>query len=122
MSSSRTLLQNLRAARSALKDLARMRQITTVLARHGYGHLVRGMTRGDAELAEQLGTTTAEASPEATRADLAERLPLVLQDLGPTFVKLGQILSTRHDLIPAEYCVALERLQDRVSPIALDEV
>ena len=99
-----------------------MRQITTVLARHGYGHLVRGMTRGDAELAEQLGTTTAEASPEATRADLAERLPLVLQDLGPTFVKLGQILSTRHDLIPAEYCVALERLQDRVSPIALGEV
>jgi len=99
-----------------------MRQITAVLVRHGFGHLVRGMTRRDATLAEQLGATMAEDPPEATRVDLAERLPLMLQDLGPTFVKLGQILSTRHDLIPAEYCVALERLQDRVSPIAADEV
>lgn len=122
MSTTRSLLQNIRAAHSALRDLGRMRQITAVLVRHGYGHLVKGLARGDAALAEELGPLDAEVPPPIARAELAERLPLILQDLGPTFVKLGQILSTRQDLIPAEYCRSLERLQDRVAPIAAEEV
>lgn len=106
-----------------MKDLARMRQIASVLVRHGYGHVVRGIARGDKSLAADLGDLSVESapSPDAAREtpSLAERLPDVLQELGPTFVKLGQILSTRQDLIPAEYCVELQRLQDRVSPIPL---
>jgi ubiquinone biosynthesis protein len=126
MSTTKSLFSNLRAARSALKDLARMRQITSVLARHGFGHFVRGMARGDKALADELGELALEAEPiDDSRKDqtsLAERLPQVLQELGPTFVKLGQILSTRQDLIPMEYCVALQRLQDKVSPIPFDDV
>ncbi|MBM4357613.1 MAG: AarF/ABC1/UbiB kinase family protein, partial [Deltaproteobacteria bacterium] len=126
MTTTKSLFSNLRAARSALKDLARMRQITAILARHGYGHLVRGMARGDKALAAELGDLALEtdSTPEAPKdqTSLAERLPQVLQELGPTFVKLGQILSTRQDLIPIEYCVALQRLQDRVSPIPFDDV
>jgi ubiquinone biosynthesis protein len=49
-----------------------------------------------------------------------ERARMALEELGPTFVKLGQILSTRPDLIPAEYCAEFERLQDRVAPVRLE--
>src|SRR5210317_2427718 len=45
-----------------------------------------------------------------------------LLDLGPTFVKLGQIVSTRGDLYPLEFCAELESLQDDVPPVAYDDV
>jgi len=51
----------------------------------------------------------------------AQRLRLALEELGPTFIKSGQILSTRHDLIPAEYIQELEKLQDRVLPFDFSE-
>ena len=102
-----------------------MRHISVVLIRHGFGHLVRGMLKNDKALAAELRDLTAElpaVEPAPDGLGLAERLPLVLQELGPTFVKLGQILSTRQDLIPAEYCSALTCLQDNVSPIAVAEI
>ena len=46
----------------------------------------------------------------------AERVRLAMEELGPTFIKLGQLLSTRPDLLPAEYITELERLQDCVRP------
>ena len=51
-----------------------------------------------------------------TEANIGRRLVRVCEDLGPTFVKLGQILSTRPDLIPGDIIVELARLQDRVPP------
>ena len=56
--------------------------------------------------------TPKDASPHSRQ----ERLRLVLEELGPAFVKLGQVLSTRHDLLPAEYARELEKLQDTVAP------
>jgi ubiquinone biosynthesis protein len=50
----------------------------------------------------------------------AERARMALEELGPTFVKLGQLLSTRPDLVPAEYCAEFERLQDRVAPVRFE--
>ena len=52
----------------------------------------------------------------------AERLAKDLEKLGPTFVKLGQMLSTRADLLPPAYLVALSRLQDDVEPVALADI
>src|SRR5688572_33143709 len=51
-----------------------------------------------------------------------ERLAKDLEKLGPTFIKLGQVLSTRADLLPPSYLEALSRLQDDVAPVPLAEV
>jgi ubiquinone biosynthesis protein len=84
----------------AARDLERLGQVTATLVRHGFGALVgRGGAPADA----------AEGAPGLTPALRFTRL---LGDLGPTFIKLGQVLSIRRDLLPPEYIAALETLQD----------
>ena len=50
------------------------------------------------------------------------RLVALFEDLGPTFIKFGQILSTRHDVLPKDLVKALERLQDAVEPLPFSEI
>src|SRR5262249_33234332 len=64
----------------------------------------------------------AQGEQELTRISPAERVRLVAQELGPSFIKLGQIASTRTDALPAQYVAELKRLQDSVAPFAFDEV
>lgn len=95
-----------------------MRQIAVIAARHGFGELT-----DRAGLWRMLGRKEkVEVSPEAQRASTARRFRMLLNDLGPTFVKLGQILSTRGDLLPAEVIEELALLQDQVDPIPLEQV
>ena len=63
-----------------------------------------------------------DASPVAEHDDIPERLASDLEQLGPTFIKLGQVLSTRSDLLPPAYLVALARLQDDVIPFPFEQV
>jgi len=101
-----------------LQDLNRLRQIATIAARHGFADLLdrAGVFRliGRREPVEQ--------APDTRAASTARRFRRMLEDLGPTFVKLGQVLSTRADLLPGEFVSELRLLQDSVTPIPLDAV
>jgi ubiquinone biosynthesis protein len=93
----------------------RQRQIAEVLARHGWGFLLdaTGLEHLRSVERELRGREPRDASPSRP-----EHLRLALEELGATFVKLGQILSTRADLLPPEYRVELAKLQDQGSQVA----
>lgn len=93
--------------------LKRYRDILVLLARHGRGRVVK-----DAALEEVFRSDLPDRQAPAEAADLVEHL----EELGPTFVKLGQLLSTRPDLLPPPYLDALARLQDRLEPFPMEEV
>jgi predicted unusual protein kinase regulating ubiquinone biosynthesis (AarF/ABC1/UbiB family) len=71
---------------------------------------------------QQAGFTLEESDPGTAVAEDATGLADDLEKLGPTFVKIGQLLSTRGDLLPPVYLEALSRLQDDVSPVPYDEI
>ncbi|HLL04604.1 MAG TPA: AarF/UbiB family protein [Myxococcaceae bacterium] len=101
-----------------LQDLNRVRQIAVIAARHGFADLTER-----AGLWRMLGRKEkVEVSAETQRASTARRFRMLLNELGPTFVKLGQILSTRADLLPGEFVEELATLQDQVDPIPLEQV
>jgi ubiquinone biosynthesis protein len=92
---------------------ARYTSLARLLLRYGRSDLVRGAG---------LDTFASEAEAIEGDADTAEALASDLERMGPTYTKLGQLLSTRFDLLPAAYTEALSRLQDEVEPFGFDEV
>lgn len=102
-----------------LQDLNRIRQIALIAARHGFGEVTdrAGVWRLLGGRKEKV-----EVSEEARRESTARRFRLFLSELGPTFIKLGQVLSTRADLLPAEFVDELATLQDDVEAIPLEAI
>lgn len=98
-----------------VRDLGRLREIAGVLARHGFGELVQRTELG--RLAP--GRITAG---DGSALRTAERLRKVMEELGPSFVKLGQLVSTRADLIPQDIIEEMQRLQDDVPPLPFDQM
>ncbi|HEX6200777.1 MAG TPA: AarF/UbiB family protein [Thermoanaerobaculia bacterium] len=97
------------------EHLRRYKDVARLLAKHGRADLIRAVDGDQRLFAGDLAfQETTNGNPEALAADLEE--------LGPTFVKLGQILSSRADLLPPSYLEALSRLQDRVEPFPFAEV
>src|SRR5215813_5274734 len=92
-----------------------------VFVRHGLGDLVR--RAGIATLLEHAGHVLhwAEAT-EIAHLETHERARLAFEQLGPTFVKLGQILSTREDLLPPAWTAELARLHSEVAPVPFDDL
>lgn len=129
---------------SAVRDLDRLRQIYVVLVRHGFGELAQRLGFGAGKRARALpgpaaepGSTaealgevddavpaseTARGEDEKKRISLPERVRLVAMDLGPSFVKLGQIASTRPDVIPPTWIAELKKLQDEVTALPFEEI
>jgi predicted unusual protein kinase regulating ubiquinone biosynthesis (AarF/ABC1/UbiB family) len=94
------------------RHLARYRDVARLLVRYGRSDLVRDLSVD--------GLTDTDL--EVPLCEDAEQLAADLEAMGPTFVKLGQLLSTRVDLLPTPYTDALARLQDQVAPIPFEEV
>jgi len=93
---------------TTVRDLERLRQIAGVLAVHGFGEVV-----------DRTGLSTlipGRKRDDGGRMPAGIRLRKVLEDLGPSFVKLGQLMSTRPDLIPEDILAELKKLQDDVPP------
>ncbi len=139
---------------SAVRDLGRLREITSVLVKHGFGEVAfragfgrrpkklaaagkseppngtaaaslpppSGVADGDSEAPEMTSEELASGEAEKARISTAERIRLVIQDLGPSFIKLGQIMSTRNDLLPPDVITELKKLQDDVPAVPFDEI
>ncbi len=98
------------------KRIYRLSQIAQVLARHGFGYLVYNLRlHTHLPLLNRIQDTAAKIVDVGDEA-LAKRIASVCQELGPTFVKLGQVLSTRPDLIPDSLIKELQSLQNDVKP------
>ncbi len=103
------------------RDLSRLHEITSVLIRYGLGDLVR--RAGIGNLLERAGQILHWGeSSEVAKLEPQRRVRLALEQLGPTFVKLGQLLSTREDLFPPEWIAEFEQLQSNVSPLSFDDL
>lgn len=100
-----------------LRDLPRLREIGHVLLRHGFGHVAQRL-----RLPGVRWWRRRQPPPEATSFSLPERLRIIFEELGPTFIKFGQILSIRRDVLPEEYVSEFEKLQDAVPPFSYAEV
>jgi ubiquinone biosynthesis protein len=103
------------------RSINRYRQILTVFAKYGFGDLIETLRVGQyIELGLQL---VSRGRPEPhEKQTRAERVRHICEELGPTFVKLGQVLSTRPDLIPPDWAEELEKLQHQVPPFPFAQV
>ena len=106
---------------STARELPRLREISSVFVRHGLGDLVR--RAGIATLLEHAGHVLqwGEASAIAP-LEPQQRARLAFEQLGPTFVKLGQLLSTREDLLPPTWTTELAQLHSHVPPVLFDDL
>ncbi len=102
------------------KHLGRYRQVVAVLIKYGFGEVLDRMNiAGYLQVASR---KLFAKQPETTTQSWTERIRLALEELGPSFVKMGQIMSTRPFLIPPDLVNELAKLQDQVAPFDFDEV
>jgi ubiquinone biosynthesis protein len=111
----------LRETLGAMRDLPRLHQISSVLIRHGLGGFVQRM--GIAGMLERAGQILrwGEAT-ESVRLEPAQRVRVALEELGPTFIKLGQVMATRVDLFPPSWIAEFEKLHAEVPPVPFEEL
>ena len=100
--------------------MARYRDIATAFTKNGFGYFVRelGLDRVFS-LPRRLLVNRDQNLEDNT---VGERIPQFLEDLGPTFIKVGQLASTRPDLIPKDIRMELSKLQDHISPVPFEQV
>lgn len=107
----------LRETLSVMRDLPRLHEIASVLIRYGWGDVVRVL--GLASVLERAGKLLHwQPRSEVDKLDLPVRIRLAMTELGPTFVKLGQVLATRVDVFPPSWITEFEQLHNKVPPVS----
>jgi ubiquinone biosynthesis protein len=103
------------------QDLPRLRMLAGILIRHGFGDVIR--RAGVGTFLERAGELISTGRDEHLAVfELPVRIRLALEAMGPTFVKLGQVLSTRVDLFPPDWIAEFEKLQTNVPPTPFEDV
>jgi ubiquinone biosynthesis protein len=106
---------------NAARDLGRVQEIAGILIRYGFSSVVQML--GIAQALEKVGRTLHwQHTEDITRLDTPQRIRRVLEELGPTFIKMGQILATRVDLFPPAYIEEFGKLQDQAPPVDFDQI
>jgi ubiquinone biosynthesis protein len=101
----------------AIKNVGRAREVAAAMVRFGFGQIVEQLGFEDFFLSRLLLRRSKEED-----YSLPERIRMLCEELGPTFIKFGQILAGRPDLIPADWVPELSKLQDHVSPVSIHEI
>lgn len=109
----------LRQTLGIMRELPRLHEIASVFIRHGLGDIVHRI--GIAGVLERAGAIL-QRSPanDAVTLDPAQRMRMALEELGPTFVKLGQVMATRVDLFPPRWIAEFEKLHAEVKPVPFE--
>jgi len=103
-------------AQAPPRNLGRLSEIAQVAVRHGFGYVFRRNRLGDL----LPGRDGQELDPDAPPSERGRRLREMLDELGPTFVKFGQLLSMRPDVLPPDIITELRGLQDDVRPFPFE--
>jgi ubiquinone biosynthesis protein len=104
-----------------MRDIPRLHEITSVLIRYGLGDVMRRL--GIVTILERAGRILHwQESIEHSHMEPAARVRCALEELGPTFVKLGQVMATRVDVFPPNWIAEFEKLQSKVPPVPFEEV
>lgn len=111
-----SLLSTGRRIGRTIQNAARMRVILSVFAKHGFSNLLERVNLGRF-LLERI-----TSSGDVEQKSVAERARISFEELGPTFVKLGQLLAGRPDLVPEEFVEEFARLHDNVQPLPFSTV
>ncbi|MBM9615844.1 AarF/ABC1/UbiB kinase family protein [Desulfobulbus rhabdoformis] len=114
-------IRKLGAIGRTYRHLNRYHRILRVLFKYGFSDVVERL-HIDQYLESGLKMINRKPREQLSRLSSPERLRLVFEELGPTFIKLGQLLSTRPDLIPADFLGELSKLQDDIPPFSGEEV
>src|SRR5438874_13543111 len=104
-------------AQPATRSLSRLSEIAQVMVRHGFGYFFEAH-----KLTDLIPGRSRAQSDDAVASARGQHLREVLEELGPTFVKFGQLLSTRPDVVPPDIITELRALQDDVRPFPYAQV
>src|ERR1700737_3251825 len=102
---------------SRIRNLPREREIAEVFARHGMGYVLRRYALG-----RFLLRTRGVAHEDRLPSHWGEELRQILEELGPTYIKVGQLLSVRPDILPPAVLLTLRGLRDEVTPVPFEEI
>ncbi|MGE5194600.1 MAG: ABC1 kinase family protein [Deltaproteobacteria bacterium] len=102
-----------------IRNLGRTREIVTILLNHGFGDVVERLRL--MRYMRWWRRVVLRRPEPAPRVTFAQRVRQAIEELGPTFVKFGQVISTRPDLVPAPIIAELEKLQEQVAPFSGEE-
>lgn len=114
-------IRKIRVISRTYRHVNRYRQILTVLFKYGFGNLVERLPVGQ-YLEIGMKMISRGRRKRVEKFTRSERMRMAVEELGPTFIKLAQILSTRPDLIPPEIVQELAKLQDQVPPFPFAQV